>query len=424
MLVQRMVIREQGIAAARNHMRGMLLEAENVRSSISTLNTAKAFDSTRLGEELKHTRDIRSTSLYMTVPVVSAWRAIEHVATAEGYEFRVPKFQPRNPKNMPSGEEARILRSFEDGRAAEFFEIDKASGVMTYARPIRLTEDCLACHGDPKNSPTGDGKDILGFQMENWRAGEVHGAFILKAKMDAVDAVIRAGILSTVSWTAPVALAIAGLFLWLTRHGVVRPLRVSIASLRSASRETSLSSKQISAATMALAQSMTEQAASIEETQTSLEQMSTATASAADFAKGASTQAGETKSLAELGLSETRALREAMHKMEESSHDAAKIIKTIDEVAFQTNLLALNAAVEAARAGSAGAGFAVVADEVRRLAQRCAEAARQTNDIIGSSAARTNASVQLGDQVSTRLATIATRCEEVNQAVARNRSSR
>jgi len=88
------------------------------------------------------------------------------------------------------------------------------------------------------------------------------------------------------------------------------------------------------------------------------------------------------------------------------SDKISKIIKVIDEIAFQTNILALNAAVEAARAGETGLGFAVVADEVRNLAQRCAQAARDTATLIEGSIARSSEGKTKVNQVASAIRAI------------------
>ncbi|HEY9154238.1 MAG TPA: methyl-accepting chemotaxis protein, partial [Opitutaceae bacterium] len=108
---------------------------------------------------------------------------------------------------------------------------------------------------------------------------------------------------------------------------------------------------------------------------------------------------------------------EAMRAMKESGDEVGQIIKTIDEIAFQTNILALNAAVEAARAGEAGAGFAVVAGEVRTLAQRSAEAARETAGKIDASLAKTALSVSLSEKVKARLESIVDKIRSIDRLV-------
>ena len=113
-----------------------------------------------------------------------------------------------------------------------------------------------------------------------------------------------------------------------------------------------------------------------------------------------------------------QAMTTAMEAIKVSSDDIAKIIKTIDEIAFQTNILALNAAVEAARAGEAGMGFAVVADEVRNLAQRSAQAAKETAAKIEGAIGKTAQGVEISAKVAQALNDIVAKVRQVDELVA------
>src|SRR5262249_43417277 len=107
----------------------------------------------------------------------------------------------------------------------------------------------------------------------------------------------------------------------------------------------------------------------------------------------------------------------AMAEINTQSDKISKIIKVIDEIAFQTNILALNAAVEAARAGEAGTGFAVVADEVRNLAQRCAQAARDTAALIEESIAKSNDGKVRMDEVTASIKLVTDEAAKVKMLV-------
>jgi len=182
------------------------------------------------------------------------------------------------------------------------------------------------------------------------------------------------------------ALAVGAGVFWVVRQANAA-LQSLAAHMAESAAHVANAAKQVSAASQSLAQGASQQAASLEETSASTEEIVSITRKNADHA---SEVAGLMQETEQSSTESNRTLDRMVEKMKEigaSSHKIARIIKVIDEIAFQTNILALNAAVEAARAGEAGLGFAVVADEVRNLAQRCAQAARDTAALIEESIA-------------------------------------
>ncbi len=168
-------------------------------------------------------------------------------------------------------------------------------------------------------------------------------------------------------------------------------LRRSAEELRSTVGKVTHSAAQVQVASDTLAQNATTQAASLEETSASGQEIRAMTSRNAENAVTAATLMADVDAHVHDANLKLEQLMASMGEISGSSERIAKIIKVIDEIAFQTNILALNAAVEAARAGEAGLGFAVVADEVRNLAQRCAEAAKNTTTLIAESVSNAQA---------------------------------
>ena len=166
---------------------------------------------------------------------------------------------------------------------------------------------------------------------------------------------------------------------------IVKPISEAIDGLSLGADQVTTASGEISSTSQTIASGATEQAASLEEISSSLNEITAMTKQTADNAKNANALMGKSMEIGKLSSEAMDRLKNAVIEIQKSSNDTAKILKDIDEIAFQTNLLALNAAVEAARAGEAGKGFAVVAEEVRNLAQRSAESARKTADLIETS---------------------------------------
>jgi len=162
-------------------------------------------------------------------------------------------------------------------------------------------------------------------------------------------------------------------------------------------------SGQITSGAQSLAEGSNEQASSLEEVSSSLEEMSSMTKQNADNSNQAKILVTESGASINAANEAMVRMADAIDHIKTSSDNTAKILKTIDDIAFQTNLLALNAAVEAARAGEAGKGFAVVAEEVRNLAMRSAEAAKSTADMIDESVRNADSGVKITEDVASAL---------------------
>lgn len=176
-------------------------------------------------------------------------------------------------------------------------------------------------------------------------------------------------------------------------------------------------SNQISAVSQTLAQGTTEQASVVEELSATVSSIAQLSRTNAEQANLASTMSGESAYDVDESNKNMAQMLEAMNEINITSKEIGKIVKAIDDIAFQTNILSLNAAVEAARAGAAGKGFAVVADEVRNLAQRSAEAAKNTTTLVESTVLAVMNGTKIADATAKSLLLVAEKTGLVNDVI-------
>jgi methyl-accepting chemotaxis protein len=197
----------------------------------------------------------------------------------------------------------------------------------------------------------------------------------------------------------------------------IRHLAGAVGDVRRIALDVDVSSDAIAESSDAVSQRVQEQAEAVAEVERALSALRELATSVARRAADASRGTVSAQSTALRGRDVAGALDEAIQRIKASSDDTARIVGSIDQIAFQTNLLALNAAVEAARAGDAGRGFAVVAEEVRALALRSAEAARTTAALIQTQRERAAEGVELNASMQQVLQDITGAMQEVHQGM-------
>ena len=404
---------------------------------------------------VKPFEELPKDNIIRAVPVVMAMNVAASKSQEAGYVFRVPKVDPRNPKNSPDDFENKILEEIKRDNLTEKIVIE--DNQIRYFKPIRLTAECLYCHGDSRGEI-----DATGGVKEGWREGEIHGAFEIISSLEDANRAVAKARLSVLLSVLGILSAVILVSVCILQANIIKPLRIvngfidkiaegdlsgtlkatnedeignmvkklsettaklndmikgiaqsgvklfgsadelSVSADAASENSADTASRTISVAAAAeeMSTNMSTVAAAAEQAATNISIVSSATSEMTSTINQIVRSTGEAQNITKIAVLEASSASKKVDELGRAADEIGRVTEAITEISEQTNLLALNATIEAARAGEAGKGFAVVANEIKELARQTAGATGEIKSRIESIQDSTDATVKQIQQIS------------------------
>lgn len=302
---------------------GIIEKAQTIHSRLEAATEYVALQG-GLSSEIKKFKEAYSSDDQMTkedkeqvlkqVPIFAAMKIGEKDSQNERYLFRVFSNEPRKKENLANGFEKTVYDKFLKDKSLKQY-VHNDGEVITVFKPVRLSEKqgCLTCHGDPKLSPWNNGKDILGYPMENWEDGRLHGVFAISSNIDEIKA-LRKTDEHTRTLILFGMLPIIGV-VFIAYLLIKTPLAnvVHVANrLQKVTDGVGGASKEVNENASNLSQSTTEQSASIQQTSASLEEVESMLRRTTENAQNASAVSASSQSKARDGQEVVARMNDAM----------------------------------------------------------------------------------------------------------------
>ena len=397
-----------GSNAAVQQARAVMARLEGASRYVAQLNvfeekTKVVIEKYPDGNVPKHEKQ----EILLTVPIVAALKLGQVKSEGENFEFRVFADRPRNSENAMRPGDQQIWNKFSKSDLTEIIQESEDGTKWVLYRAVKLKEGigCLKCHGNPSMSPWKNGKDVLGYDMEDMKDGDLKGVFAFEMSKEKTQMAV-ANASSGLLQTGLVILVIASVLIFFFIFKPLNFVEAAISGVRRAGRQILENSMDLTLGSEKVAANNMSSMSAITQSSSAMEEVQRMVATTKDASASVKTEATNTESLVRESAKTSRRILEAMEGLKASSsvlenqieksatefmqintvmQQVSEKLNLIDEIVFQTKLLAFNASVEAARAGEAGKGFAVVAQEIGNLAGLSGQASKEISEIVTES---------------------------------------